>query len=124
MAAHRRPTDAIASCQSRPLGAPPSADDFLPLLILVILQARPLYPFLNMQYISTFSHPDEMVGANGYMFTHFSSALTFIENMTASALHNCNQEEFDRCISVMTPQMTRIVSELPSQEDQWRVRRR
>ncbi|XXQ32481.1 VPS9 domain-containing protein [Plasmodiophora brassicae] len=91
--------NAIASCQSRPLGAPPSADDFLPLLILVILQARPLYPFLNMQYISTFSHPDEMVGANGYMFTHFSSALTFIENMTASALHNCNQEEFDRRIN-------------------------
>lgn len=63
-----------------------AADDFLPTLIWVVLQASPLNIVSSIQYIGKFCHPDQLHGAASYFFTHFYSAVAFIENMDHEAL--------------------------------------
>ena len=71
------------------------ADEFLPILIYVVLRANPPNLHTNIQYISLFRHPNKMITEMGYYFTHLVSAVTFIETIDGKNL-SIDQEEFQR----------------------------
>lgn len=75
-------------------GDPAGADEFLPLLIYVVLKSNPPQIHSNIQYISRFRNPSKMSTEMGYYFTHLVSAVTFIENIDASKL-TISEEEFN-----------------------------
>lgn len=62
------------------------ADEFIPLLIYVILCSNPPALLSNLLYIQRFRHPEKLLSEPGYYFTNVLSAVQFIQNMDARAL--------------------------------------
>lgn len=54
------------------------ADDFLPLLILVLIDANPPRLKSNLKYIQSFVNPAKLVSEAGYIITQFVSAVRYI----------------------------------------------
>jgi hypothetical protein len=76
-------------------GAPASADEFLPVLIYVILKSNPPLIQSNLNFISRFALPSRVLrGESGYHFTNLSCALKFIQDMDANSLR-MREEDFD-----------------------------
>ncbi|KAK6515024.1 hypothetical protein TWF506_007377 [Arthrobotrys conoides] len=72
-----------------------SADDFVPLLIYVVLRANPDHLVSNIQYILRFRNPDKLGGEAGYYLSSLSGAIQFIEGLDRSSL-TINDEEFEK----------------------------
>lgn len=88
--------DALKESRS---GAPASADEFLPVLIYVVLKANPPLIQSNLNFISRYALSYRIMrGESGYYFTNISCALQFIKNMNAESLH-LTIEEFDDYIT-------------------------
>lgn len=76
-------------------GAPASADEYLPVLIYVLLKGNPPLIQSNVKFISRFALPSRiMSGESGYYFTNLSCALQFVQNMNAESL-KMPREEFE-----------------------------
>jgi hypothetical protein len=61
-----------------------SADDFLPVLIFVVLHARVPHLWANVQYIARYRHASRMVGEAAYHFTNLNSVVCVLENCGAA----------------------------------------
>ncbi|KAF3115688.1 hypothetical protein TWF706_005799 [Orbilia oligospora] len=72
-----------------------SADDFVPLLIYVVLRANPEHLVSNIQYILRFRNPDKLGGEAGYYLSSLSGAIQFIEGLDRSSL-TIEDEEFEK----------------------------
>ncbi|EAW10675.1 guanine nucleotide exchange factor VPS9 [Aspergillus clavatus NRRL 1] len=72
-----------------------SADSFVPLLIYVVLQARPEHLVSNIQYILRFRNQDKLGGEAGYYLSSLSGAIQFIETLDRTSL-TVSDEEFER----------------------------
>jgi len=57
---------------------PLSADDFLPLLIYLLVRANPPRLHSNAEYIATFRHPSRLTGEDAYFVTTLLSAKEFL----------------------------------------------
>lgn len=79
--------------------APVSADQFLPVLVFVVIQANPPMLPADLKYITSFSNPKRLTsGETGYYFTNLCCALEFIEKACGSSL-NISEEEFQRYVN-------------------------
>ncbi|KAJ8538903.1 hypothetical protein ON010_g12968 [Phytophthora cinnamomi] len=72
----------------------PSADEFLPALIYVVLRANPTELKRNVAYILEYRSPSKLVSEPGYFFTHLVSSVAFLEEVDGSLL-TISAEEFD-----------------------------
>lgn len=61
------------------------ADDFLPVLVYVLLRANPPQLASNIAYISRFRRSTRLVSEAAYFFTNVVSAATFLERADAKA---------------------------------------
>uniref|UniRef100_A0A0G4HUK5 VPS9 domain-containing protein n=1 Tax=Chromera velia CCMP2878 TaxID=1169474 RepID=A0A0G4HUK5_9ALVE len=77
-------------------GPPPSADDFLPCLILLVIRANPPCLHSNCEFVGAFRHPDRLRAEDLYFFTQLASVVTFIKKINGSNELKVTQEEFDR----------------------------
>jgi len=78
---------------------PASADQFLPVLVFVVIQANPPMLPADMKYLTRFSNPRRLMsGETGYYFTNLCCALEFIEKATGASL-NISEEDFNRYTS-------------------------
>ncbi|KAL6069034.1 Guanine nucleotide exchange factor Vps9 [Balamuthia mandrillaris] len=75
--------------------APAGADDFLPLMIYVVLQANPYSLHSNLQYIQHFRNADKLSGEPSYFLTNLFSATSFLSTMGPGQL-SINADDFER----------------------------
>lgn len=76
--------------------ARPSADNILPLLILVLIKANPPNLHSNLEYIGSMRHPDRFVGEDLYAHTQLLSAVSFIRQLNDAEKLNITQADFAR----------------------------
>jgi len=62
------------------------ADEFLPIFIYVVLQSNPKQLYSSIQYVQRFRYYLRMGSEGGCFFTHLSSAVYFLEHLTADSL--------------------------------------
>lgn len=72
----------------------PSADEFLPGLIYLLLKANPRELKRNVNYILEYRNPGKLVSEPGYFFTHLVSSVAFLEQVNGSLL-TISPEEFE-----------------------------
>lgn len=78
---------------------PVSADQFLPVLVFVVIQANPPMLPADMKYLTRFSNPRRLMsGETGYYFTNLCCALEFIEKATGASL-NISEDDFAKYMS-------------------------
>lgn len=78
---------------------PVSADQFLPVLVFVVIQANPPMLPADMKYLTRFSNPRRLMsGETGYYFTNLCCALEFIEKASGASL-NISEEEFNSFVN-------------------------
>lgn len=78
---------------------PVSADQFLPVLVFVVIQANPPMLPADMKYLTRFSNPRRLMsGETGYYFTNLCCALEFIEKASGASL-NISEEEFRKYVN-------------------------
>ena len=61
-------------------------DDSLPIIIYIVLKAKPERLYSNLNYISKFRHQSKMIGLKGFVFQQFQSAASFIESLDQTCL--------------------------------------
>lgn len=84
----------IQASQTSGQSVPVSADQFLPVLVFVVIQANPPMLPADMKYLTRFSNPRRLMsGETGYYFTNLCCALEFIEKASGASL-NISEEEF------------------------------
>ena len=67
-------------------GAQVGADDFLPSLIYVILQAAVPSMYSDLQYVQAYRDKTQLLSENGYYFTNITSACNFVASATPQQL--------------------------------------
>ncbi|CAI5722030.1 unnamed protein product [Peronospora destructor] len=72
----------------------PSADEFLPALIFVVLRANPRELKRNVAFILEYRNPTKLVPEPGYFFTRLVSSVAFLEEIDCSQL-TISAEDFD-----------------------------
>lgn len=72
----------------------PSADEFLPGLIYLLLKANPRELKRNLNYILEYRNPGKLVSEPGYFFTHLVSSVAFLEQVNGSLL-TISPEDFE-----------------------------
>jgi len=79
-------------------GLLPSADDFLPILIYMVLKAQVPHLHLNIRYIEIARHPRKLSGEAAYYFTNLKSAVAFIERIDPAML-TIDRKEYETQLS-------------------------
>lgn len=74
---------------------PPGADEFLPVLIYVIIKANPPQLYSNLLFIQRYRHQSRLVSEAAYFYTNLVSAESFIDNLDAASL-SMDEKEFQR----------------------------
>lgn len=88
----------INPTKSRASKVPISADQFLPVLVFVVIQANPPMLPADIKYLTRFSNPRRLMsGETGYYFTNLCCALEFIDKISGASL-NISEEEFNKYI--------------------------
>lgn len=72
-------------------------DDSLPIVIYVVLKAKPTRLYSNLNYISKFRHQSKMIGLKGFVFQQFQSAASFIEYLDQTSL-TISPEDYNKNI--------------------------
>ena len=84
-------------------GSTSGADDFLPVLIIVLIRANPANLQSNIQYIRRFRNPSKLLEEAGYYLTQLESAVHFLLNIKYSYLKNVTEEAYNSLINGKAP---------------------
>lgn len=76
-------------------GAGVSTDDSLPIIIYVVIKAKPTRLYSNLNYISKFRHSSKMIGLKGFVFQQFQSAAAFVLTVDNTCL-SISLEEYEK----------------------------
>ncbi|EKX52421.1 hypothetical protein GUITHDRAFT_101593 [Guillardia theta CCMP2712] len=90
-----------------------SADDFLPVLVYIVLRANPSELPSNIDFISDYRSRSRNVGEAAYFFTHLAGALHFIETLDATRL-SIEPSLFDRLMESEDENIYSFVTDLSS----------
>ena len=74
-------------------------DDSLPIVIYVVLKAKPQRLYSNLNYISKFRHQSKMIGLKGFVFQQFQSAASFIEYLDRNSL-TVDGQDYDAMVKM------------------------
>ena len=79
-------------------GSRPGADDFLPVLIYVVLNSENVPQInANLEYIQAYRNRQELMSKAGYCLVNLQSSVAFLTNVSGeSGLKGIDKEEFDR----------------------------
>eukprot|EP00891_Asterochloris_glomerata_P004098 jgi/Astpho2/4098/gw1.00063.257.1_t len=91
-------TNLLQAASQRGSGAV-GADDFLPVLIYVVIHANPPQLASNLEYITRFRMQSRMVSEAAYFFTQLYSAASFVETINSASLSMDPDEFVARMIS-------------------------
>ncbi|KAF9038495.1 hypothetical protein BJ165DRAFT_1393612 [Panaeolus papilionaceus] len=72
------------------------ADNFVPILIFVVLKANPEHLLSNVEFINRFRNPEKLQSEAGYYLSSLMGAVSFIETMDHTSLSNITREEFEK----------------------------
>ncbi|KAK9792230.1 hypothetical protein WJX73_000744 [Symbiochloris irregularis] len=86
-------------------GEAKGADDFLPVLIYVVIQANPPKLASNLEYIQRFRSHSLMVAEFAYFFTQLYSASSFLETINSNSLTMDSDEFVARMVAAGVPDM-------------------
>uniref|UniRef100_A0A7S0HH57 VPS9 domain-containing protein n=1 Tax=Hanusia phi TaxID=3032 RepID=A0A7S0HH57_9CRYP len=75
-------------------GESASADDFLPILIFVVLRSQAPRLYSSLDYMSQFRRPSRLSGERHYYLVQLQTAVAFIDHMDAASI-TINPEEFE-----------------------------
>ena len=73
-------------------GAGVSTDDSLPIIIYVVIKAKPKRMYSNLNYISKFRRSSKMIGLKGFVFQQFQSAAAFVQHADNQSLSISHDE--------------------------------
>ncbi|TMW68934.1 hypothetical protein Poli38472_001090 [Pythium oligandrum] len=88
----------------------PSADEFLPGLIYLLLKANPHELKRNTHYILEYRRPSRLVSEPGYFFTHLVSSVAFLEQVNGDLL-TITAEEFEEGLRRSKKRVTQEITE-------------
>eukprot|EP00961_Rhodomonas_salina_P093875 1262874-Rhodomonas_salina.3 len=74
---------------------PASADDFLPVFILIVLKAQPQRLYASLEYIASFRRPAQLCGERHYYLVQLQTAVAFLEHMDGAAV-SMEVDEFEQ----------------------------
>ncbi|KAF1333348.1 Vacuolar assembly/sorting protein vps9, partial [Globisporangium splendens] len=94
----------------------PSADEFLPGLIYLLLKANPHELKRNVDFILEYRNPSKLVSEPGYFFTHLVSSVAFLEQVNGSLL-TISPEEFEEGLRKSKQQMIVDIETSSSEQD-------
>ena len=87
-----------------------SADDFLPLLIYVIVKSNPAFLVSNVEYVAHFRSPSCIDTETHYYLTNFVSSVSFIRDITPNAL-SIDPAEYERLTKLPVAQRQAYLQE-------------
>lgn len=90
----------------RHLSTQENADNFVPILIFVVLRANPDNLISNVEYISRFRNPERLSSESGYYLSSLMGAIAFIETMDYTSLSNITQKEFEENVEDAVQRMS------------------
>ncbi|PWN36058.1 uncharacterized protein FA14DRAFT_134594 [Meira miltonrushii] len=90
----------------RHLSTQENADNFVPILIFVVLRANPDNLISNVEYISRFRNPERLSSESGYYLSSLMGAIAFIETMDYTSLSNITQKEFEENVEDAVQKMS------------------
>ncbi|XP_072971109.1 vacuolar protein sorting-associated protein 9A-like [Typha angustifolia] len=96
---------------------PPGADEFLPVLIYVIIKANPPQLHSNLLYIQRYRRQSRLVSQAAYFFTNILSAESFIWNIDAESL-SIDEVEFQKKMDSAREHLLGLSSNSESQRNQ------
>lgn len=85
---------------------PAGADDFLPLLIWVVLHCHIPYLFSNCEYIQSYMNPTRLMSKAGYCLINLRSAIDFVCYLDSSTL-NMDSQAFEEAYRLAEEQFHR-----------------
>lgn len=85
-------------------GSGVGTDDSLPLIIYIVLKAKPKRFYSNLNYILKYRHQSKMIGLKGFVFQQFQSAASFIEGLDEKCL-TIDKNEYFRLIDLSREKM-------------------
>ena len=76
-------------------GSRPGADDFLPVLIYVVLNSNVPQMHANLEYIQNYRNSQDLMSKAGYCLVNLQSSVSFLSNVTGDSFPSMGTETFD-----------------------------
>lgn len=94
-----------------------SADDFLPLLIFIIIKSDTENLYTNVQYIYNYRNPSKLESESSYYLTNILAAASFVEKLDKTFL-SITDEEFEQHMTASIETVTKTVVAISESESQ------